>query len=85
MKPPFRDPLIRAWARLLALTATTTLLAGVGGWPRAVAAAILIVAFFKARTILGRFLHLDGAPGWLSGVSAVIAFWLAAIWVLHAV
>lgn len=78
------DPLIRTWAWLLALTAATTALAALGGGGRLASAAIVAVAFFKARAILADFLHLRQAPGWLAGGAAVIGVWLAGVWGLYA-
>ncbi len=71
------DPLIRSWLQLLALTLATTLLSGVEG--RLAALGLLGLALLKARAILGGFLHLRAAPGWLAAVTWPLALWLAAI------
>lgn len=71
------DQLTKTWAALIALAAATTALAGVGGkWA---ALAVLALAFLKARLILGRFLHLGAAPGWLSAFAVPIGIWLLVI------
>ena len=70
----------RIWLWLLALTAATTTLAVFPG--RSATAALLGLAFLKARAILGGFLHLDHAPGWLTAVSVPLALWLGLIGLL---
>ncbi|WP_408634528.1 cytochrome C oxidase subunit IV family protein [Pseudogemmobacter bohemicus] len=67
----------RTWALLIALTAATTALAGVSG-PLAVIL-VLLLAFLKARLILGRFLHLEAPPGWLAAFTLPVGFWLCLI------
>lgn len=76
------EPLFRTWALLIGLTAATTALAAWDG--RAAAAALLVVALLKARAILGGFLHLAAAPGWLAALTLPLALWLAALWGLYA-
>ena len=71
------DPLTKTWAGLIALTAGTAVLAGVSGW--LAVAGILVLAFLKARLILGRFLHLAAAPGWLAAFTVPVGIWLALI------
>lgn len=71
------DPLTKTWGALIALTAATTALAGVSG--RLAVIAVLGLAFLKARLILGRFLHLGAAPGWLSAFTVPIGIWLCLI------
>ncbi len=71
---------IRTWTILLGLTAMTALLASRPG--KAVTAALLLLAFLKARVILGGFLHLRA--GWLTAFCLPLALWLAVIWGLHA-
>lgn len=74
------DSLTRTWLLLLGLTLATALLAGVDG--RLAALALLALAWVKARTILGGFLHLRAAPGWLGAAMLPLGIWLAAIGVL---
>ncbi len=70
------------WAALVALALATTLLAGQpGSLP---VAGLLLLAWLKARLILGRFLHLASAPGWLAGFCLPLALWLALLGGLHA-
>ena len=55
-----RDHLMRNWMVLIALIAVTVALATQDG--RIAAAGLLVLAWAKARAILGGFLHLDQAP-----------------------
>ena len=71
------DRLTQSWLHLLALTTATTVLAGIDS--RLAAVGLLALAWLKARTILGGFLHLRAAPGWLGAASLPLALWLAAI------
>lgn len=71
------DQLTKTWVLLIALTLATATLAGVDG--RAAVAGILLLSFLKARLILGRFLHLATAPGWLVAFTVPIAIWLLLI------
>lgn len=71
------DYLVKTWLWLVALTIATTVLAGFEG--RVAVAGILGLAFFKARLILGRFLHLAQAPGWLAAFAVPLAIWLLLI------
>lgn len=71
------DRLTKTWASLIALTLGTVMLAAFEG--RLAVAGILALAFFKARLILGRFLHLDAASGWLAAFTVPIAIWLLLI------
>lgn len=75
--------LTRIWLTLIVLIAATVTLAGFGG--PVVAAGLLALALAKARVILGGFLGLSGAPGWLAAFTIPLAFWLAAIWGLYAI
>ncbi|MTE01915.1 hypothetical protein GIY56_16615 [Paracoccus sp. YIM 132242] len=75
-------PLTRTWTLLLALSAATVLLVPMPG--RAAMAGLLVLAWLKARVILGGFLHLRAAPGWLAALTVPLALWLAAIWGLSA-
>lgn len=76
------DVLTRNWLWLLALILATVTAAGFEGRPAA--AALVVLAWLKARAILGGFLHLDRAPGWLSAFTVPLAIWLAALWGLYA-
>jgi len=74
------DALTRNWLLLIALTLGTV---AVGAFHGPVAAALLLVlAWTKARTILGGFLHLSAAPGWLSMAMVPLALWMAVVWAL---
>lgn len=76
------DPLTRTWVLLIALSAGTVLMAPLPGL--AATAGLLILAWIKARAILGGFLHLRGAPGWLAALTVPLGLWMAAIWALAA-
>lgn len=67
----------RTWIVLAGLTAATAALAGLDS--RFAAAGMLALAWAKARTILGGFLHLGSAPGWLAAFTLPLAIWLAAL------
>lgn len=83
------DPLIRAWLALVALSALATgvslLRPDAPPWAATVAgAAILVLAWLKARVILNRYLGLAAVPGARRGFGAGLgAFALAAL-VLYA-
>ena len=70
-------PLVKTWALLIALTLATAALAGFDGG--LVTLTVLALAWLKARLILGRFLHLGAAPGWLVAFTLPIGIWLALI------
>lgn len=74
------DALTRNWLLLIALT-LGTVAAGAFHGPLA-AAVLLALAWTKARTILGGFLHLSAAPGWLSMAMVPLGLWMAVVWVL---
>lgn len=74
----------RAWATLMALSAGSTALAvavtggGLAGAPLAAAgAAILTLAWAKARTILNAYLRLDEAPAFRRGFGLTLALYAA--------
>ncbi len=71
--------LIRAWALLAGLSLAAALVvvaAANAGLPRqAAGAAILALALAKARVILARYLGLEEAPSWLSGITWVTGLW----------
>ncbi len=77
------DRLTRNWLVLIALILATTGLATQDG--RIAAAGLLALAWAKARAILGGFLHLDRAPGWLPAFLVPLGLWMALIWALAAV
>ena len=72
------DALTRNWLWLLALIAGTVAVAAFSG--SVAAAALMALAWLKARAILGGFLHLSGIPGWLSMAMLILGLWMAAIW-----
>ena len=76
------DPLTRIWTLLIALSAATVLLAPMPG--TLAMTGLLMLAGLKARAILGGFLRLRAAPGWLTAVTVPLALWLAAVWGLAA-
>ena len=75
-----RDPLLRAWGGLAALSLASTLAAlaagafDAGAARAALAAAILACAGLKARLILERYLGLADAPFWRRGFA--VSLWL---------
>ena len=77
------DRLNRNWLMLIALILATVAVATQDG--RIAAAGLLVLAWAKARAILGGFLHLDRAPGWLSAFLVPLALWLCVVWGLAAV
>ncbi|MDQ1900529.1 cytochrome C oxidase subunit IV family protein [Paracoccus sp. WLY502] len=77
------DRLTRNWLVLIALILATTGLATQDG--RIAAAGLLALAWAKSRAILGGFLHLDRAPGWLAAFVVPLGLWLALVWGLAAV
>lgn len=76
------DQLTRTWLSLIALILATVIAASFDG--RLAAAGLLAIAFVKARMILGNFLHLARAPGWLSLATVPLAIWLLLLWGLVA-
>lgn len=76
------DPLIRTWTLLIALSVATVLLAPMPGI--VAMAGLLVLAWFKARAILGGFLHLRAAPSWLAAFLVPLALWMAVTWGLAA-
>ena len=74
--------MIRDWAFLMALIGATLALSPHAG--AMAAAGLLAFAWLKARVILGGFLHLGRAPGWLSALMLPLGFWFVLIWGLHA-
>jgi hypothetical protein len=77
-----KAPATRAWALLLALSLGSTLLAafaagGPGGAGPVAGAAMLILAWAKARTILTHYLGLSRAPLWRRGFALVLGLYMA--------
>ncbi len=82
------NPLARAWLFLLLLSGASTVLAVLvaqGLSQTAIGAAILLVAWMKARVILSHYLGLRQAPAICAGVSWVLAFYCAALLGLYLV
>ena len=88
MKAVRTDPLLCAWAALIALSGCSAVVSAlVGeGLNRSVAgAAILLLALLKSRVILSRYLGLWQAPGWLRGFSITLSFFAALLLGLYLV
>lgn len=84
-----RDPLISAWALLVALSALATAVSALRpAGPPWVAltcgAVILALACAKAQVILSRYLELAEYPGPLRAASTVLALWAIAVLALLA-
>ncbi len=84
------DPLTRAWAWLVALSLGSTVIAmqvSAGSLQglavTAAGAAIMALAWAKARIILARYLGLAQAPFWHRGFSLVMALYCAGLLVLY--
>ena len=72
------DTLTRAWIWLIALSGGSALVALMveRGMDRRIAGSlILILALFKSRTILSRYLGLIDAPSWRRGFNLVLSFY----------
>lgn len=85
-----KDPLIRAWGWLLAFSALSTALAvavsrgGIGGAGiTAGGAAILFLAWAKARVILRSYLGLAQAPFWNRGFAIVLGLYALLLLALY--
>ncbi|HPE24761.1 nitric oxide reductase F protein [Albidovulum sp.] len=85
-----RDPITRAWAALIALSAASTVLArGVSGGAlagpalTAAGAAILILAWAKARTILNVYLGLGRAAALRRGFGLALALYAGLLLALY--
>lgn len=82
---PARD-LVEAWVALVALSLGTVLLATAdvsGRGATFVAAGVLVLAGFKARVILTRYLGLAGSRFWTSAFDLAIGLFLALSLALH--
>ncbi|TQV78540.1 cytochrome C oxidase subunit IV family protein [Denitrobaculum tricleocarpae] len=86
MKSIFQNRLWWCWVWLLTLSLTTTAIAyfvtrGITG-PIA-GAAILFLAYMKARLILARYLGLAEAPSWYRGLNLLIAIYMVLLLALY--
>lgn len=85
---PVRD-LVEAWAVLVALSLGTVILAtaDVSGRGAAVvvAAGVLVLAGFKARVILARYLGLGRSLFWTRAFDLAIGLFLALSFALHTI
>ncbi len=79
------DRLTRAWVGLIALSLASALLTLVPVGPRLVGSGILLLALFKARIILARYLDLERSPAWLRGFTMVLSSFTALIFALYLV
>lgn len=82
------DPLIRAWLLLIAFSAGSTALAlsvpGLTGTAlMAAGAAILTLAWLKARVILSDYLGLRAAPFWRRGFGMVLGLYMIGVLALY--
>lgn len=83
-----KDPLTRAWIWLVALSLGSTVIASAvgarlsGALPLA-GAAILVLAWAKARIILDRYLGLAAAPFWHRGFSTVLGLYALGLLALY--
>ncbi|GAB4361573.1 MAG: hypothetical protein Kow00114_16180 [Kiloniellaceae bacterium] len=80
------DTLWRSWIFLALLSLASTALAQLdaSGIVQAIAgAAILTLAYFKARLILGRYLGLAEAPYWYRGFNLVTALYMILLLALY--
>ena len=79
------DRLTVAWSALIGLSLAST---GLTVFPLAsnlIGGGILLLALFKARIILARYLELENSPGWLRGFTMVLCGFSAVIFVLYLV
>ena len=68
-----------AWIMLIAFSALSTLIAWSGQNGAWVAIAILVLAWFKAQTILRVYLGLARAPGWSRGFALVLGLFMVLV------
>ncbi|GHC24905.1 hypothetical protein GCM10007291_25660 [Gemmobacter nanjingensis] len=69
----------RAWAWLIALTATSTAVAAIGLSGRWLALVVLALAWAKAELILNRYLHLAQAQNIARGFALGLALFMLAL------
>ncbi len=74
-----------AWVSLIALSFASALLTIVPVHPEIVGGGVLLLALFKARIILARYLDLETSPAWLSGFTMVLSGFAAVIFALYLV
>ncbi|WP_170367416.1 cytochrome C oxidase subunit IV family protein [Ruegeria arenilitoris] len=84
-RPTQADRLTRAWAGLIALSLASALLTLMPVGSRPVGGGILLLALFKARVILARYLDLERSPAWLRGFTLVLSTFAALIFALYLV
>ena len=80
--------LIEAWVGLIALSVGTVILATAdvsGGAATFVATGVLLLAGFKARVILARYLGLSGSLFWTRAFDLAIWLFLALSFALHTI
>ncbi|MEX3007834.1 cytochrome C oxidase subunit IV family protein [Hoeflea sp. TYP-13] len=80
------DVLWRSWGWLLALSFGSTaaaLAVDTGDAGHVAGAAILMLAYFKARLILSHYLGLAEAPFWLRGFNLAIGLFMALLLALY--
>lgn len=78
--------LVQVWGVLVALSATTTSLTMVSSQGNAkhwIAAAVLVLAGFKARVILARYLGLAASLFWTRAFDIVLGIFLALAFVIY--
>lgn len=78
--------LVRSWIVLIALSLATTALTLVearGQLGLAIAAAVLMLAGFKVRIILARYLGLSGSRFWMGAFSGTIGGFLVTAFLIH--
>ena len=71
------NPVTKAWALLIALSAASTLIAASGLQGRMLALAVLPLAWIKAQLILNRYLHLSQAPPIARGFALSLGVFMA--------
>ncbi|MGV6847259.1 MAG: cytochrome C oxidase subunit IV family protein [Marinibacterium sp.] len=74
-----------AWASLIALSLASALLTIAPLYPEVVGGGVLLLALFKARIILARYLNLEHSPAWLRGFTMVLSGFAAVIFALYLV
>lgn len=90
MAQMLKDPLLRAWLWLVALSLGSTLIATAvsrgaleGRVLQIAGATILALAWAKARVILDRYLGLAAAPFWHRGFSIVLGLYCLGLLALY--
>lgn len=75
--------LTQAWVALLGLSLGSAVLTMMPVPPTAMGGGILLLALFKARVILARYLDLAHIPGWLRGFTMVLTGFAVVIFGLY--